>query len=141
MPFKQAVRRCQRGALAGQVAVGGVQAVCDDLLHRHLDMEVEKTIPQPHFQGGFPIVRNQVRLAGMEPVQIFNDHTRLRHVLLPGVIAKHRELADRPQRLKFGPVGVVAQVDNPFFKLDVQFIEGDQCFVAERRERVEIKSQ
>ncbi|MNO81015.1 hypothetical protein D3C76_722400 [compost metagenome] len=118
-----------------------MDSVGDDLLHRHLDMQVEKAIPQADFQRGFPIIRNQVCLAGMEPVQVLNDHTRLRHILLPGVIAQHRKLADRPQRLKLGPVSLVAQVDDPFFKLDFQFIERDQRFVAERRERMEIKSQ
>ncbi|MNR07891.1 hypothetical protein D3C85_1240230 [compost metagenome] len=121
--------------------MGGIQAVTDDLLHGHLDMQVEKAIPQADFQRGFPIVRNQMRLAGMEPVQVLNDHTRLRHILLPGVIAQHRKLADRPQRLKLGPVSLVAQVDDPFFKFDFQFIQSDQCFVAERRERMEIQSQ
>ncbi|MNF61264.1 hypothetical protein D3C81_916930 [compost metagenome] len=82
-----------------------------------------------------------MHLAGMKPVQVLNDHTRLRHILLPGVIAQHRKLADRPQRLKLGPVSLVAQVYDPFFKLDSQFIESDQRFVAERRERMEIKSQ
>ncbi|MNH42500.1 hypothetical protein D3C79_1042110 [compost metagenome] len=79
--------------------------------------------------------------ARMKPVQILNDHTRLRHILLPGVIAQHWKLADRPQRLKLGPVSLVTQVYDPFFKLDSQFIESDQRFVAERRERMEIKSQ
>jgi hypothetical protein len=51
-------------------------------------------------------------------VQIFNDDGGFRHVAPPGVIAQHREFAQRPDRFQLGAIRLLAEVDDALVKVD-----------------------
>ncbi|MNC36097.1 hypothetical protein D3C75_846050 [compost metagenome] len=73
-----------------------MQAIGDNTLQRPLHVLVEKPIPQAHLQRGIAVAGQQAVLGRISPVQVFDDHTRLRQPVRMRVIADDREFAQGP---------------------------------------------
>ena len=116
-------------------------ALADDLLHLHVDVQIEIAIAQAHLPREVGIRGNEFGFAGIMLVEIFDDDARLRHHAVARVVAQHGELADRPQLAQRGTLRRVAEVDHQRRERGVVLIECDQRLPAIRCQRVEMQRQ
>ncbi|MNL61430.1 hypothetical protein D3C87_1853500 [compost metagenome] len=113
------------------LAAFAAQPVGDDLLHRHLYIQVEETVPQASLQTCIGVGRQQGARAGIVLFEVLDDDAGFRDRLPACTVVQHRNLAHRPQVMQLGGRRGIGEVDALAGEGRVVFVQRNQNLVAE----------